>query len=260
MLIEYAPEHPPIADADLKSLLWHTYQSSEWNVRDVSMEFQSLKDNFQSAISLLKDTHDAHCDPRDNDYNECEKDPCHWCEQYLSLKSTPKTGTIEKSYLNNLKNKDLKQKAQALLNDLLSQDNRHTKTPIYYEIWDLKWHQCHDSADDTAFYNPTTLHIIFGEENAIKWCQETYIGSLEINHINLFSMMEEMGYTETGGCEYIRERSPDTPIFLTEKEALDYIENQRHNLNEDPCTFVKSAYACNDLILLIDVLKDYCSS
>lgn len=38
------------------------------------------------ALGLLGEVHQWHCDPQSNDYNECEKDPCHWCANYLALK------------------------------------------------------------------------------------------------------------------------------------------------------------------------------
>lgn len=52
---------------------------------DADSRIAALEEALGRAKPLLQETVDAHRDPGDAEYNECEKTPCHWCAQALTI-------------------------------------------------------------------------------------------------------------------------------------------------------------------------------
>ena len=52
-------------------------------------QIAKLEDTLRKARPLLQDIMDAHCDPEDGEYHECDTDPCAWCTEAKELVEKP---------------------------------------------------------------------------------------------------------------------------------------------------------------------------
>ena len=172
-------------------------------------------------------------------------------------------------------NTELLQRAKELLHEIETQDNRCTRTPIYYEIHGYKWEIVPEGCHDDVGFRYDSENVVYGLEDALKLCMEwlsddeeseenersVYLkekiaSEEELDEYDIEDLMEERDY-EKFYCAYEGSIDHFAPIFFTEKEANAYIKRQAHNLGDKPFTYVKCAYETNSIKTMIEVLKEY---
>lgn len=151
---------------------------------------------------------------------------------------------------------DLKQRARELLHEIQTQDNNMTALLVYYEIHSYRWVENTDGLCDKQVYRSyDSRKTYFGEDEIDKYKRD-----LIINNVVSEDMVDD--YMESNGSffKYSYEPSIDNSshIFLTEKEANNFIENNRHHLGEKPFTYVRSGHQSENFKTLIEVLEEYC--
>lgn len=131
-----------------------------------------------------------------------------------------------------------------VITQMINQDNRGTRLPIYYQIQDEKRIPTteYHSDDYIWFYDGEEYDSIDDIVEYFKDQGEEFSG-LDAIDLEMEDRLEELG------CEkiYIQSIKTYSGMFLTEKSAENHLKNNRHHYGENARTYVFHAWRNQEL-------------
>jgi len=145
---------------------------------------------------------------------------------------------------------------------LNSQDNRATATPYYYQLrcpvridnvgesGTFEWRdEDHDTIDDIIVYLRERAE---DDDLFAKYARDKEINLTDLNetdnYFDVSTLTEHLGISKN----YYRMSEKYKGMFLTEKAALEHLEENKHNYPTGTCTYLDHAYRNPELLSLLE--------
>ena len=160
------------------------------------------------------------------------------------------------------------------LHEIETQNNRATAAPYYYVVMEKREVPTADGIEEAGctyvdsegdYYTNDKKemldHLLEYYDDEVDWESEFFDEKADIDfdlddcYDDNFRTLCEHLNIEKVAYRIERHVSDFTPIFFTEKEAKQWIDNNRHNLSDDVYDYVKCARGSNEITRMFEFLK-----